>query len=461
MENEDKIITNRQQNSLVGFLIAGIVILSILTGLFLLILPPEIVIGGIIVFPSLFIIFIYPFFGLILFTLFLYLRPADIFFTLISFHLAKVVGLTTLIAMCINQTINKKQIYKRCPEVYLVTALFIVVFLSIPTSIWGTNSLDYAIGFLKICIGFFLIINLVTTMTRFKVLVASMVFSGSILAIAAVNSYLHGIDLAAGYRAKGIVSGMFGDPNYLALSLIILIPFSYCLVLRTKNIIGKIIFMVTLISFLAGTIVTFSRGGMLGLAVVLLLLLIKTPKKKTTIFIALILLLLVPFVPQKYWERGKTITEYKADAAIISRIDAWKAGISMMVHRPFGVGAGNFGEGFVLYRHKEAIDPSSFRRVAHNSFIEIGGETGILGLILFITLIIFSMKELKKIDKINEEKTLSFAQATFISLVGYCFSAFFISQAYNWILYYFVSFSVVLKELNKNQEITLKEVKSK
>ena len=58
-----------------------------------------------------------------------------------------------------------------------------------------------------------------------------------------------------------------------------------------------------------------------------------------------------------------------------------------MTHRIFGVGAGNFGEGFVMYRPPDAVDVSGERRVAHNMFIQVGGETGFVGFVIFIFLI--------------------------------------------------------------------------
>lgn len=112
---------------------------------------------------------------------------------------------------------------------------------------------------------------------------------------------------------------------------------------------------------------------------------------------------------------------------------------------------GNFGEGFVRYRPEGAVDPAGKRRVAHNVFIQIGGETGVLGLAVFTSLIVLTFKGLSKISAKSKE-IFSFAQATWISLMGFIICAFFLSQAFNWILYYLIAFSVVLMELSKRME---------
>ena len=97
------------------------------------------------------------------------------------------------------------------------------------------------------------------------------------------------------------------------------------------------------------------------------------------------------------------------------------------------------------------------RRVAHNIFIQVGGETGFVGFVIFIFMIGTSLISLNRTKKIilkegdaNKEKRreiLLLADATFLSLIGYCASGIFLAQAYNFILYYLIGFSVVLKRL--------------
>ena len=185
-------------------------------------------------------------------------------------------------------------------------------------------------------------------------------------------------------------------------------------------------------------------------------------RKKIISIIILTFLLIFSWhiTPQSYKERMVDIQASAIeDAAAISRLDAWKAGWNMMTHRTFGVGVGNFGEGFVQYRQPDAVDFLGMRRVAHNMFIEVGGEMGFVGFFVFIFMIGYTfialnrikrriLKEIKTAKKAGRELVL-LVDATFLSLIGYCASGMFLSQAYNFVLYYLIGFSVVIETLER------------
>lgn len=421
-------------------------------------MPAEIFIAIFLGIISVILILSNPYFGLILFTLLLYLRPADLFPFLTPLHIVRIVGGITFLVLLFKKGDSREPILKNCSQVKLLSFLILIMVFSGITSIWRSNSLGYFINFLKIYIGFLLVINLIDSLERFKGIIWTMVLSGLYLGITAVIHYFQGEYLQAGYRVASFTTGMFGGPNELALCLIMLIPFLYFLFIQSKVIFLKLFLIGAMVIVLMGITFTYSRGGTIGMMAVLLLLFLRSRYKlKLAIGFVVVSFLFFNFAPVKYIERMKTVpTSYTEDAATISRIDAWKAGISMMTHRPFGVGMGNFGEGFVKYRPEGAIDVPGRRRAAHNAFIQIGGETGILGLLVFLSLIAVTLRNLNRIkyffmNKESEEaeEISQFADAVFISLIGFSTCAFFLSQAYNWILYYLFGFSIVLKKIGE------------
>ena len=125
---------------------------------------------------------------------------------------------------------------------------------------------------------------------------------------------------------------------------------------------------------------------------------------------------------------------------------------------------GNFGEGFVEFRPEDALDFLGMRRVAHNSFVQVAGELGLFGLIVYICLILSGFLSLffikgayiKKSKTAKDKKILSsdivlFSDALMLSLVGFCVSGFFLSRAYEWTLYYIFAFIVILGQLSKKE----------
>src|SRR3989338_5742880 len=99
-----------------------------------------------------------PYFGLILFTSLIYLRPTDLFPALAPFHIARLIAGVTFLAMLFGKVVRKESIYKSCPQVRWLTILVLMMLLSVATSIWGANSLEHFLGFLRVYIGFLLVI---------------------------------------------------------------------------------------------------------------------------------------------------------------------------------------------------------------------------------------------------------------------------------------------------------------
>lgn len=409
---------------------------------------------------SIFLIVYKPLFGLYLFTVILYLKP-EIFGSIFSFlHVTRMIGFLTLIAF-IFQAGKKGGIkYFNDAQSRWLVALGIVMCFSLSTSIWHGNTVDSLFNFVKIYVAYFLIINLISSLKQYRAIVWAMVASMACIGLVSIRSYYSLGESLSGERMFGAYSGaLFSDPNDMAMGFIMLLPFLYYDLFRGAFILRKAVLLVLIGIFLLGIVLTQSRGGFIGLLVMLFMLWLKSKRKVLLAVLGIVILILGwQIAPQSYKDRMLTIqTAAKNDEAATSRLDAWRAGMNMMTHHIFGVGAGNFGEGFVLYRPPDAVDVLGMRRVAHNMFIQVGGETGFAGFAIFIFLIGSSLTSLNKVKKalLKDRATKNeharemalLADATFLSLIGYCASGIFLSQAYNFVLYYLIGFSVVLKRL--------------
>jgi O-antigen ligase len=101
------------------------------------------------------------------------------------------------------------------------------------------------------------------------------------------------------------------------------------------------------------------------------------------------------------------------------RVEMWIEGVEMVQHNPLlGVGKGNF----IKY---------SGRLVAHNSSIEIMGETGLPGLFFWVGLIYLSLKNLLfYIRESENERAKAYAIALGLSVLGYIASSMFVTLEY-------------------------------
>jgi O-antigen ligase len=161
---------------------------------------------------------------------------------------------------------------------------------------------------------------------------------------------------------------------------------------------------------------------------------------------------MVPFVPEKYIERAKTITDLN-DPAITARLDTWKTGIEMMVDEPLrGIGLGVFKYEYVTRAIVSGEVETKAALFAHNAYIQIGAETGVIGLLIFILILAFSWFDLRSAERNfenNQESNLScLALSIRIGLLGYMVSAMFLTQAFLTMLWIILPMAVVLKHFS-------------
>ena len=412
-----------------------------------LVIAPILAILGLIL---LLVIIKEPFWGLIAFTIMLYLPPASLVPMLGQLHLSRLIAAFTFIIYLLKRNKVKKQRPKVEKQTKMIYFLIFFMFCSVVTSIWRSNTIGYCFTLLKVFLGYFLVIGLVTSTKKIKIIIWTMMSSGMVVGLLSLRDY-------SGFgRLSSRYSGMFLNPNDFALCFMILLPFVIYFFLHTRNFLSKVLLSTYSVIYIYCIFLTSSRGAFISGSIMLAAMILKS-KNRVIGFICGILaaILLFNFMPENFKERIQTIsTASTQDANSISRVDAWKAGFSMMRSKLFGVGLGNFGEGFFIYRPASAVDVVGKRRAAHNFFIQIGGEIGVFGLFVFISLILSSLKSLVRVNKYlrNKECTekdtfIMLSNSVYVSLISFCAAAMFLSQAYNWIFYYLIAFSVVVERL--------------
>jgi O-antigen ligase len=221
--------------------------------------------------------------------------------------------------------------------------------------------------------------------------------------------------LAAGGKGRARWIGIFDGPGVFCVLFTIVLPF---VLVRVGKIYGFMTRVVSLAMLGLLMIVTYfigSRGGMVAtLAIGGLYLLIKSGLSlRAMIACGAVGMAVLTFAPSHLTtvRDSQNSTQY--------RVEMWAEGIEMMKHNPlFGIGRGNFKE-------------YSGKLIAHNSAIEIGGETGIIGLFIYACLVYFCAKScLHARAHLTDPKDKEFAFAALLSLMGYVVSAMFVTLEY-------------------------------
>ncbi len=199
---------------------------------------------------------------------------------------------------------------------------------------------------------------------------------------------------------------------------------------------------------------TGSRGGFLGLIAVSLFMVWRYRAVSKTMrlsAVAVMAVLFLAFGSDRYWTMMSTMLhpsqDYNFQANVESgRMEIWKRGMGYMMSYPLtGVGANAFpaAEGMISpLAARQSVGIGLKWSAAHNSFVEIGAELGIPGLLLFLAVLIQAGLSLRSprrrrgappLDPNSPDEAL--AQTLAACLMGFCVSGFFLSQAYSTYLY--------------------------
>ena len=203
-----------------------------------------------------------------------------------------------------------------------------------------------------------------------------------------------------------------------------------------------------------------SRGaflGLIGTGCALLFSLKRVSLVKRLGFVVVVVVGLAVAAPPGYWEQIGTVFSPTKDYNWQSgegRREIWRRGLGYMFDHPIsGIGINNFerAEGTISDKARLSFAGDPIRWTSpHNSFLQVGAELGIPGLILWSSLVvggIVGMTHLRRrlpptwMHGDPEERFLYLATLHLpLALVGFAITAFFLSFAYLDLIYVLAAF---------------------
>ncbi|HKP87283.1 MAG TPA: O-antigen ligase family protein [Blastocatellia bacterium] len=394
--------------------------------------------------------------GLYLFTLMLYIRPNDIL-PIGSFPLVKIVAIVMLIAYVGSKMSLGHPITIWPLEMKMLALIVLLGILFTPVAASPRISIETLTdSFFKVVTIFVLIINLVDTRERLRSIMKLVVVCGTFVALGTIRSYIAGEFITDAARSLVRSAGygtFFANPNELAMALNLLLPFAVVFALTSKGM-KRLAFFACAGVLAFAVVISFSRGGFLGLVALGGVLMWKAGRGRRVVTMLSGLVLCCAFVvamPSGYSDRIFTILHTQNDQtrSAQERQELLGRAVEVIMYHPvIGVGVGNFG----IYSIKD--------KVAHNAYLEIAAELGVTGFIAYMVLIFAPLRTLKRIERDSygtragrggwgerdrESYFLSIGLQAVIAAYMVC--SFFQSSEYFWYLYYLVAYTVSLKRI--------------
>jgi putative inorganic carbon (HCO3(-)) transporter len=259
------------------------------------------------------------------------------------------------------------------------------------------------------------------------------------------------------------LSGAGLDPNQLAALLVAAIALAGAFAAGVKSTpVTRASALAVIVFCLAGVLLSLSRGGLVSLGVALVAAVLFGGRWRVG---ALALLVAVAVSAYTYIavftdpaERAR-ITHPQGGTG---RTSIWAVGWRMVEAHPLtGVGAGNFPVSSVHYLLKPGlIQRSDFivdkPKVAHNLYLGVLAELGVVGLALFLSIIGFSLwcvvSATRQFVRSKDRRMELLSRALFVALVALLAADFFLSEQFSKQLWLLLALGPALMAVSRRQQ---------
>jgi O-antigen ligase len=216
-----------------------------------------------------------------------------------------------------------------------------------------------------------------------------------VVGLHAMRDYAVGGSHAVGFITSsgeivGRVTAGFSQPNQLGGFLLLLVPLALSAMLISRR--RRVLFAAAAFAAAVGVYASFSRGALIGLALVPFLFLRGWRLWIVGPLVALVVLFATPNLVR---ERFATLTS--SGGEISTRVDIWKTALSIWESHPLiGVGLGGFPQAYSQAQvpGKVFLPSTVFQPPphAHNIFLQLLAEQGLLGLLAFAAILLAAVR---------------------------------------------------------------------
>jgi probable O-glycosylation ligase (exosortase A-associated) len=397
------------------------------------------------------LILMVPFAGIVAYFIVAFLRPDDVFWGLNEVPFSYLASASTAASALVHMSGSRPSLAAlRKAPILLLVVLWVMHYLS---TVYGRFAAPEALwvgyyGKLFVIVG--LMVLLVRTLRQLYVLAAVIALSVGYLGYWANEKYfLHGWWVVRG------PGGTFKDQNDFAMLMVMAIPFMWEVMRRGRPTLVRLGALVALPLVGHGIMVTYSRGGFLGMLGVLGYAILRERNRRVGLLLAgAAAAFWVLFAGDAYRERIGTINDYESDGSATGRLASWDVGMRMATDNPwFGVGLKRYVAAYPYYD-----TAGGGARVAHNSWVQLAAESGLVAVACYALLMLLSLASLIRVALRarrlpEDERRLAqlLGAACEGALLGYIVCGFFLSMEDMEFFYLLVGMVLILDHVTRAQ----------
>jgi O-antigen ligase len=376
-------------------------------------------------------------------------RIQDAFPPLSKIKLSLLAEIGAIILFSIDShPLRKLKTVQNQPIVRMLALLLTLMILGLPLSLWRGKSFDFiAFDFLPT---FLMMFMMGASVRNFKDVewFAMVNVLGCFMYTGLVNLFMN-----VGSRSGRLNNLVYYDANDICVLIVATLPIVIYFARPKATGMQKLVALMCLPTYMICFLKAGSRGGFLGIIGVGLFILFQyraVPAMNRILAVVVAVTLIMTKGSEKFWENMRSLLNPKDDYNLTEesgRKAIWKRGMGYMWSHPLlGVGARAFpqAEGLLSTggRANTELGAQGFKwSAAHNSFVEVGAETGVIGLCMFTGALLVGIGRMGRIrrgvprQRRSQMSEVALGQALQGALIGYIISGFFISGAYMAFLY--------------------------
>ena len=257
--------------------------------------------------------------------------------------------------------------------------------------------------------------------------------------------------IASGGRNNftGPPNSKIGDRNTLALALVMVVPLLNFLRLVSERAFVRMAVIGAMGMTILAVLGTYSRGGFLALLGMGAFLWWKSRQKISLIlFVAIVAFPALTVIPEGWIARMNTISEAKEnDNSFRGRLFSWAVHANAALDRPWtGAGIWALQEGSCYrYMPPEGVlgHFETFCRAAHSIYFEVLGDTGFLGLAIYMALALTAWRNMQHTARLTRGRADMLWMSDLARMMQVSFVGFFLGGAALSMAFYDVYLSLV------------------
>lgn len=243
--------------------------------------------------------------------------------------------------------------------------------------------------------------------------------------------------------------GMYQNQNDYSFIIVMVMPFTYLYLRLCRHWWQRAFLTAVLLGGIVGVLLSLSRGGILALVLEAGLLLWVTLRggRRVAALAALAVIGTGVSIHQFVAREADQAGQYTLADSEDSRYELWRAARAVFdAHPLLGVGSRRFSE---YAREYAPISHDNRGKVAHNTYLEVAADTGILGMLTFVGMLLTTLWPLSRarLGTATGDGLAETQVAGFVTLGCIIFRATLDAKVYDWSFYFLVVIAIATSAL--------------